>query len=213
MRASTASSTGRWLARKTTPSATTCPAPSPNGTGEVVRAAVRRRSFSCAGPWPSVPRMGGSPHAGTFEVDLMLFRAYGQAVLTMHERHLVSASPCVLGARPPNPSPASCPRFWLRCHPGGAGPSPLTTAPSSHVITDSTPGASRPSSAICTPPGRRVAWKTPSGACVEVCSGRRIGPVCRRNDLPSWCRSTTTRRANAWAIGRRLKYWQVKYCT
>ena len=58
MRASTASSTGRWLARKTTPSATTCPAPSPNGTGEVVEAAVRRRSFSCAGPWPSVPRMG-----------------------------------------------------------------------------------------------------------------------------------------------------------
>ena len=57
-RASTASSTGRWLARKTTPSATTCPAPSPNGAGEVVEAAVRRRSFSCAGPWPSVPRMG-----------------------------------------------------------------------------------------------------------------------------------------------------------
>ena len=57
MRASTASYTGRWLARRTTPDATTCPVPSPNGAGEVVEAAVRRRSFSCAGPWPSVPRM------------------------------------------------------------------------------------------------------------------------------------------------------------
>ena len=34
-----------------------CPAPSPNGVGGVARAAVRLPSFSCAGPWPSVPRM------------------------------------------------------------------------------------------------------------------------------------------------------------
>ena len=88
MRASTASSTGRWLARRTTPGATTCPAPSPNGAGEVVEAAVRRRSFSWAGPLAERPQdEADCLTPGHWEADLMLFGACGQAVLTMHERH------------------------------------------------------------------------------------------------------------------------------
>ena len=68
--------------------ATTCPAPSPNGAGEVAEAAVRRRSFQLRRPLAERPRDAADRLTpGHREADLMLFRAYGRAVLTMHERH------------------------------------------------------------------------------------------------------------------------------
>ena len=91
----------------------------------------------------------------------MLFSTYDIAVLTMARTlfpHPHSAqAPCkasrpiagamsqVLGQMPPE---------WRRTV-------TLTTGPSLHSITGSTNWASRPSSAIPTPPGRREGWRTP----------------------------------------------------
>ena len=61
------------------------------------------------------------------------------------------ASPAREPRSPPTPSPACWPPSPRR----GARPSPSTTAPSSPATTASTPWASRPSSAIPDPPGRR----------------------------------------------------------
>ena len=116
---------------------------------------------------------------GHWEADLMLFRTYGHAVLTMHERH----SRILIAVRPPgkasSPSPAPCRRCSVSCRPNGDGRLPSTTGPSSPSITDSTIWVSKPSSAIPTPLGRRAGWRTPSAGCDGLCPARPTWRRCR----------------------------------
>ena len=106
------------------------------------------------------------PHAaadratfGHWEGDLMHFGNHGPALLALAERHsrlvLLARLPAREPTSPPTPSPACWPPSPRR----GARPSPSTTAPSSPATTASMPWASRPSSAIPAPPGRREAWR------------------------------------------------------
>ena len=112
------------------------------------------------------------PHAaadratfGHWEGDLMHFGNHGPALLALAERH----SRLVLLARLPGKgadvTADTIARLLAPLPRRGARPSPSTTAPSSPATTASTPWASRPSSAIPGPPGRRGAWRTPSAAC------------------------------------------------
>ena len=147
---------------------------------------------------------------GHWEADLMLFRTYGQAVLTMHERH----SRLLIALRPQGK--ASAPNSLghskgalLPCPRSGVRPSPSITAPNSQGTTNSMTWVSRPSSAVPTRHGRREVWRTPSGGCGASFPGR---PTCRvflRTDLFSWCRPTTIPRANAWGTGLPLIYSQI----
>ena len=150
---------------------------------------------------------------GHWEADLMLFRTYGQAVLTLHERH----SRLLLAVRPPAkplpPSPAPCPGSSHPYRPPGAKPSPSTTAPSSPATTSCTPAASRPSSATPTPPGRRAASRTPSGACAAPCPARPISRASRPLGSPSSCRPTTTRHASASATRPPPRCFGIICCT
>ena len=91
---------------------------------------------------------------GHWEAGLMLFRTYGQVVLTLHERHSRLLIARRAPARPLTPSPSQWLASWPPSRPSGASVSPSTTAPSSPGITNSMPGASRPSSAMSAPPGR-----------------------------------------------------------
>ena len=97
-RAYTGSSTARWLVRRTTAGATTYPEPSRSVVGGVAKGAALLRSWLSAVPLQNVPRelTTGRPPAH-WEADLMLFRTYGHAVLTMHERH----SRILIAFRPP----------------------------------------------------------------------------------------------------------------
>ena len=94
---------------------------------------------------------------GHWEADLMLFRTYGQAVLTLHERH----SRLIIALRPPgkasDPIAEAMTTYWLLYLQSGVRRSPSITALSSQGITNSMPSAYRPSSAIPTRPGRREA--------------------------------------------------------
>ena len=87
MRASTASSTGRWLARRTTPGATTAPRQVQTGLAgsqgrQFGSTFIQLRRPLAERPQDATDRLA----PGHWEADLMLFRTYGQAVLTMHER-------------------------------------------------------------------------------------------------------------------------------
>ncbi len=76
----------------------------------------------------------------------MLFRTYGQAVLTVHERH----SRLLLAVRPPGkaatPIALVLARLLGPCPPPGARRSPSTMGPSSLVTMNSMRWASRRSS-------------------------------------------------------------------
>ena len=113
---------------------------------------------------------------GHWEADLMLFRTYGQVVLTLHERH----SRLLIARRPPgkaaDPIAQAMASILAPSHPSGASVSPPTTAPSSPGITNSMPGASRPSSAMSAPPGRKEGWRTPSAECAASCPARPTWP-------------------------------------
>ena len=61
-------------------------------------------------------------------------------------------------------------------------------------------------SATPIPPGRREAWRTPSGACAAHCRARPIWRNCPTTGSTSWCAVATTPRANAWAATPRQKY-------
>ena len=76
---------------------------------------------------------------GHWEADLMLFRTYGQAVLTVHERH----SRLLLAVRPPGkaatPIAAALAQLLGPVPAPGGRQSPSTTGPSSPAITNSMP--------------------------------------------------------------------------
>ena len=78
---------------------------------------------------------------GNWEADVMQFGRTGQTVLALHERQ----------SRLPS---------WGRCRRSSARRSRSTMAQSSLTTMNSTPGASRRSSAIPTRRGRREAWRT-----------------------------------------------------
>ena len=96
-RPSTGSSTPSWRGRKTTPGAAICPEASRNAAGVDTKAAARLPSSISAVPWSNVPDAADRRTPGHWEADLMLFRTYGQAVLTLHERH----SRLLIALRPP----------------------------------------------------------------------------------------------------------------
>ena len=95
---------------------------------------------------------------------------------------------------PLGPSPVNSASFHRRC----AKPSASTTEPSSPSITGFTkPSASKPSSAIPIVPGKKAAWKTPSGAYDARCHAKLTSNsitaaalkrlVQRLNDTPRKC--------------------------
>src|SRR5712691_432173 len=76
-------------------------------------------------------------------------------------------------AKPLNRPPSSCVPGSNPCPIRCARPSPSTMEPSSLSTISSKPSSvSKPSSAIPTAPGKRVASKTPSVACVARCPAR-----------------------------------------
>ena len=143
---------------------------------------------------------------GHWEADLMLFRTYGQAVLTLHERHsrllialrppgkaadpIARAMSQVLGAFPPQ---------WRRTVTFDNG-TEFARHYHLHALGE------RPSSATPAPPGRRGVWRTPSGVCAAPCPGKRTWRGCPRSGLLSWCRHITIPPANAWDTGLLLRY-------
>ena len=142
----------------------------------------------------------------------MLFRTYGHALLTLHERH----SRLLLAARPPGkppPSPRSWPSCWLLCPPHGGKPSPSITAPSSPGITTSIPSASRRFSVIRMRPGKRAGSKMPSGACAGPCPARPTWPPSRRSTLHAWSKRTIIPPGNVSAIRRPPRFLETICCT
>ena len=134
---------------------------------------------------------------GHWEADLMLFSAYGQAVLTLHERH----SRILLAVRPPgkaaDPIAGAMTRLLESLPPHCAVRSPSTTAQSSHAITSSMTWASRPSSAIPTPPGRREVLRTPSDGCGAHCPERPTWRNSLKRSLHNGCRPIIILHASA----------------
>ena len=83
-RPSTGSYTPNWSGRRTTPGATTCLAGSLRGRrGGNPASFIHLRRPVAERPQGADDRQ--TP--GHWEADLMLFRTYGQAILTLHERH------------------------------------------------------------------------------------------------------------------------------
>ena len=97
MRAFTASYTARWLVRRSMGGDTTFLEPSRSGAGEGAKGAVLPPSWLCGARLPSGPGVLLTATPGHWEADLMLFRTYGHAVLTMHERY----SRILIALRPP----------------------------------------------------------------------------------------------------------------
>ena len=83
MRAFTASYTGRWLGRRSMSGDTTFLEPSRSGAGEAAKGAVLPPSWLCGARLPSVRRVLPTAGLPDWEADLMLFRTYGHAVLTI----------------------------------------------------------------------------------------------------------------------------------
>ncbi len=74
-----------------------------------------------------------------------------------------------------------------------AKPSASTTEPSSPSITGFTrPSASKPSSAIPIVPGKRAAWKTPSGGCDACCPKTDLKTISPLPSNTSFSASTPT---------------------
>ena len=121
---------------------------------------------------------------GHWEADLMVFRIYGQAILTLHERH----SRLLIAARPPGkaaaPMPTPSPPSSRPCPPRGAKRSPSITGRSLRGIMPSIRSASKPSSVRPTRPGKRA---------VENAIGRLRRTLPRKTDLATLSEEHFTR--------------------
>ncbi len=96
---------------------------------------------------------------------------------------------------PPGPSPVNSVNFHRRY----AKPSASTTETSSPSITGFTkPSASKPSSAIPIVPGKKAAWRTPSGAYDARCLAKLTSISSRQPLSSSTFSASTTPHANAW---------------
>src|SRR5712664_4095969 len=104
---------------------------------------------------------------------------------------------------PPGPSPVNSANFHRRY----AKPSASTTETSSPSITSFTkPSASKPSSAIPIVPGKKAAWKTPSGAYDARCPAKPISTPSRQPPSSSTFNASTRPHANAWTSRHRLRH-------
>src|SRR5664279_4855689 len=102
-------------------------------------------------------------------------------------------------------SPANSASFHRRC----ARPSASTTEPSSPSITGFTkPSASKPSSAIPTVPGKKAAWKTPSGGYDDRCHAKLTSISSRQPRSSGTFSASTTPHANAWTSRRPPRHSQ-----
>jgi hypothetical protein len=96
---------------------------------------------------------------------------------------------------PLRPSPVNSAHFHGRC----AKPLASTTEPSSPSITGFTkPLASKPSSASPIVPGKKAAWKTPSGAYDAHCHAKPTSSSSRQPLSSGTFSASTTLHANAW---------------
>ena len=96
---------------------------------------------------------------------------------------------------PPGPSLVNSANFHRRY----AKPSASTTETSSPSITGFTkPSASKPSSAIPIAPGKRAAWKTPSGAYDARCPAKLTSSSSRQPPSSGTFSASTIPHANAW---------------
>ena len=143
----------------------------------------------------------------------MLFRIYGQAILTLHERH----SRLLIAARPPGKAAAP---IALAMHallaplpPPGAKRSLSITGRSLRGMTPSMPSALRPSSVRPTRPGKRAASRTPSAACAGPCRVRPTWRPSRMSTLRAWSRYTIIPRGNVSAIRRPPRFLETICCT
>ena len=145
---------------------------------------------------------------GHWEADLMLFRLYGQAVLTLHERH----SRLLLAVRPPGKAAAPIAQALTDLL------APLPPAWRQTVTFDNGTEfarALRPPCArdrdlllrpVC-PLAERRDRKRHRPPAPDSAAQDRPGHRARPPASPSWCRPTTTRHANASATRPRLRWW------
>ena len=150
---------------------------------------------------------------GHWEADLMLFRIYGQAILTLHERHsrlLIAARP---PGKPPRRSPTPSPPSSRPCPPPGAKRSPSITGRSLRGMTPSMLSASKPSSVRPTHLGKRAASKTPSAACAGPCPARPTWRPSRTSTLRASSRYTIIRLGNVSAIRPPPRFLETTCCT
>src|SRR6202163_3580042 len=110
-----------------------------------------------------------------------------------------SASFCTRSIEKPSsplgPSPVNSANFHKRC----AKPSASTTEPSSPSITGFTkPSVSKPSSAIPIVPGKKAAWKTPSGYYGAHCHVKLTSTPLRQPPSSGSFGASTIPHANAW---------------
>ena len=151
---------------------------------------------------------------GPWEADLMLFRTYGQAVLTGHERH----SRLLLAVRPPGKAATPIAQAQARL----LGPLP---APWRQTVVTFDNGAEFARhhelhalgiETFCCDtqaPWQKGGLKTPSGACGAGCPARPTWRPYRRSGLWSWCSCTITRPASVWPTGRPRKSSGTTCCT
>ena len=152
---------------------------------------------------------------GHWEADLMLFRIYGQAILTLHERH---SRLLILPRAPPGKAAAPialaiATLLWRPCPPRGAKRSPSITGRSLRGMTPSMLSASRPSSVRPTRPGKRAASRTPSAACAGPCRARPTWRPSRRSTLHASSRHIIILRENASAIRPQPRFLGTTCCT
>src|SRR6059058_2658014 len=143
----------------------------------------------------------GTP--GHWEADFMLFARCGQGFLfstngkpasTWFTKHSIEKLSAPLG-----PSAVNSANFPKQC----AKPSASTTGTNSPSITGFTkPSASRPSSAIPIVPGKKAAWKTPSGACDACCPAKLTSNSSRQPTSSGTFSASTIPHANAWTSRR-----------
>ena len=150
---------------------------------------------------------------GHWEADLMLFRIYGQAILTLHERH----SRLLIAARPPGKAAAPIAQAIATL----LAPLPPTwrqtiTFDNGTEFARHTPSmlsASKPSSVRPTHLGKRAASKTPSAACAGPCRARPTWRPSRTSTLRASSRYTIIRLGNVSAIRPPPRFLETICCT
>ncbi|MEH2611405.1 hypothetical protein V1293_003694 [Bradyrhizobium sp. AZCC 1693] len=123
-----------------------------------------------------------------------LFSTNGKPASTWFTDHSIEKLSAPLG-----PSAVNSANFPKQC----AKPSASTTGTNSPSITGFTkPSASRPSSAIPIVPGKKAAWKTPSGAYDACCPAKLTSNSSRQPTSSGTFSASTIPHANAWTSRR-----------
>ena len=139
-------------------------------------------------------------------------RVVGSLRTTNPLQHRSSAQSIEKPSSPPGPSAANLANCRSRC----ARQSASTTETSSPNIIDFTkPSAFRPSSAIRIARGKKVAWKTPSGACDGYCPAKPTSRPSHQPPSNTSFNASTTPHANAGLQDTRrgILQTQINRCT